>query len=372
MYSKGIIKKISILNFRSHSQTSINSSEKNIVLFGDNGAGKTNILEAISLLAPGKGMRSSKYEDMLNIANNSTYFELKFILKVDQGEVTLTQKYLNQKDKISNSYYVDEEKIASNSLLNYLRIIWVTPVMEKVMLQNYSEKRNFFDRLIFNINKNHLKNIRNLNKFLKERIHLLEQGDYDDNWISIIEKKIVTTSYLVLSERNKVIELINQKLIQISEPFTSCKIVTSYKSEENFFSLNEDQFIVEYLNILKLKRNIDKEISRTTVNVNSVKFDIFKAKGSMMDSKDCSTGEQKSMLISIILSVCRIIKSVSLDTSLIILIDEAMAHFDEKHRSKLFDELNNLNCQTWYSGVSKELFKSISDQTIFFEVKNNV
>ena len=372
MYSNGIIKELSILNFRSHKQTSIISSKKNIVLYGDNGTGKTNILEAISLLAPGRGIRSSKYEDMINITSNINSFELKFLLKVDQGEVTLSQKCLSQKEKISNNYYVDEEKISSNNLLNYLRVIWVTPVMEKVMLQSYSEKRNFFDRLIFNINKNHLKNFRILNKLLKERIYLLEQNNFDENWIVIIEKKIAITSYLVLSERNKAIKLINQQLKKISEPFTSCKILMSYKLENDLFSLNEDQFIKKYLEILKLKRNIDREISKTTVNVNSVKFNIFKSKGNKMDSRDCSTGEQKSMLISIILSVCRIIKNVSLDTSLIVLIDEAMAHLDERHKKKLFEELNNLNCQTWYTGVSKELFKNISEQTIFFEVKNNI
>ena len=372
MYSNGIIKKLSISNFRSHNQLSIISSKKNIVLFGDNGAGKTNILEAISLVAPGRGMKSSKYDDMVNVINLSNSFELNFLLKVDQGEIKLSQKYFNNSDKISNNYYVDEEKILSKDLLNYLRIIWVTPVMEKIMLQSYSEKRNFFDRLFFNINKSHLKNCRNLGKLLKERIYLLDQNIYDDNWISIIEQKIATTSYLVLIERKKSIELLNQKLKQISEPFTSCKIMVSYKSEENLFNLSEEEFIINYSKILKLNRKVDKETSRTTITINSVKFDIFKAKGNCMDSKDCSTGEQKSMLISIILSVCRIIKSISLDASLIVLIDEAMAHFDEKHRLKLFEELNNLNCQTWYSGVSKELFKSISDQTIFFEVKSNV
>jgi DNA replication and repair protein RecF len=372
MYSNGIIKKISISNFRSHKDLTIESNRPNVVLFGENGAGKTNILEAITMFSPGKGMRDAKHDQMINNNENINSFQIKILLNVDQGDINFHKKYLNDDGKSNINYFIDDKKINNNDLLNYIRIIWITPVMEKVMLQNYTEKRNFFDRLIFNINKKHLKNCRNLTKLLKERISLLQQDDYDENWLSILEEKIATYSFEVLSERKKVIKLINENLKYISEPFTSCNIRFSYRTDKDLFESNDDEFKYKYREILKNKRYLDKEISRTTVSVNSVNFDIYKSKGNNMDAKNCSTGEQKSMLISIILSVCSIIKKDNSDTTLIILIDEAMAHFDEKHREQLFYELALLNSQVWYTGVSKDLFKNISEQTDFFEIKNNI
>ena len=372
MYSNGIINKLSILNFRSHKKLLVEADKNNVVLFGENGAGKTNILDAISMFSPGRGMRNSKHENMVNNNSELKKFELKMTIKVNHGDFIMHKSFNKNLNKSKIEYFIDDEKINSNDLLNYLRIIWVTPVMEKVMLQSYSEKRKFFDRIIFNINKDHLKNCRKLDKLLKERINLLDQYISDESWISIIEEKISDLSFVILNERQGKIDLINSYLSLIKEPFTSCSIKISHKLSKNFFKLDKREFKEKYCSILKKNRVIDREISRTTVNINNVEFDIYKSNDTGLEAKDCSTGEQKSMLISIIISVCKIIKNSNSDSSLIILIDEAMAHFDEKHREKLFTELLQLNSQVWYTGVSKELFKSISGQTVFFEVKNNI
>ena len=372
MYSDGIIKKISIHNFRSHKNLIIDSNNNNVVLFGDNGVGKTNILDAISMFSPGKGIRNSKHENMVNNDSKSKQFEIKILLKFNHGDLNIHKTFNTESGKSKINYFIDDEKVSSNDLLNYLRIVWVTPVMEKVMLQSHSEKRKFFDRVIFNINKDHLKNCRELDKLLRERLNLLEQFNSDGEWITIVEDKISDISFDILNERQSKVELLNKYLSKITEPFTSCVIHLSHKLQNNLFKLSKKEFKQKYSDILRNNRSVDREISRTSVNLNSVDFDIYKSKNLNLEAKDCSTGEQKSMLISIIISVCKIIKDLNSNLSLIILIDEAMAHFDKKHREKLFDELLQLNSQVWYTGVSKELFKSISEQTVFFEVKNNI
>ncbi|MDG2416975.1 MAG: AAA family ATPase [Pelagibacterales bacterium] len=372
MYSNGIIKKISIHNFRSHYNLIIDSNSCNIVLFGENGAGKTNILDAISMFSPGKGIRNSKHENMVNNNSKSKKFEIKILMKFNHGDLDFHKTFNADSGKPQINFFIDDEKVSSNNLLDYLRVIWVTPVMEKVMLQSHSEKRKFFDRIIFNINKDYLKNCRKLEKLLKERINLLDQYNSDGEWITIVEDKISDVSFDILEERKKKVELINKYLSKISEPFTSCVVQLSHKLQSVLFQLSKKEFKQKYSDILRKNRAIDKEISRTSLNINSVEFDIYKSKNLNLEAKDCSTGEQKSMLISIIISVCKIIKELNPNLTLIVLIDEAMAHFDEKHREKLFDELLQLNSQVWYTGVSKELFKSISEQTVFFEVKNNI
>ena len=372
MYSDGIIKKISILNFRSHKELLIDSNKSNVVLYGENGAGKTNILDAISMFSPGKGMRNTKHENMISKDSKIKEFEIKMLLKFNHGDLHIHKKFHTDSGKQQISYFIDDEKVTSNDLLNYLRIIWVTPVMEKVMLQSYSEKRKFFDRIIFNINQIHLKNCRKLEKLLKERLKLLDQHNYDEEWISIIENKISDVSFEILDERKKNVKLLNDYLSKITEPFTSCNVKLSHKLEKDFFHLEKNEFKEKYSNILRKNRSIDREISRTSVNINSVDFNIFKSKDLSIESKDCSTGEQKSILISIVLSVAKLIKEYDSNRAPIILIDEAMAHLDDLHKKQLLLELEKINSQVWLTGVSKELFSDINYQTVFFELKNHI
>tara|TARA_B100000676_G_C18048585_1_gene829588 strand:- start:515 stop:1642 length:1128 start_codon:yes stop_codon:yes gene_type:complete len=375
MHSDVIIEKVTLTNFRSHKNTNLKTPESNVVLFGENGSGKTNILEAISLFSPGRGLRGAVNQDLIATDKIIDSFEIKILLKYKSGSVTLYKKFLNSEKK--ESYYLaDGEKISSNELLNYLRIIWITPVMEKIMLQSNTEKRNFFDRLIFNIEKQHLKNLRQLNRFFKERITLIQNHPSNEGWISIVEEKIACLSFELLETRNKILSLINNELGKIAEPFSSCDIEFIYAydvaNDATNYKDNGKEFISKYKNQLKLNRSMDAEINKTLINVNKVRVIIWKGKERKLESKDCSTGEQKSMLIAIIISVAKLIKEHDLFRAPIILIDEAMAHLDEFHKNQLLLELENINSQAWFTGVSKELFSNINDQTVFFEIKNHI
>tara|TARA_B100000686_G_scaffold304314_1_gene341848 strand:+ start:148 stop:1263 length:1116 start_codon:yes stop_codon:yes gene_type:complete len=371
MHSDVIIEKVTLTNFRSHKNTNLNTPESNVVLFGENGTGKTNILEAISLFSPGRGLRGAVNQDLIAVDKIIDGFEIKILLKYKTGSVTLYKKFSNDEKK--ESYYLaDGEKISSNELLNYLRIIWITPVMEKIMLQNNTEKRNFFDRLIFNIEKKHLRNLRQLDKFFKERITLIQNHPGNEEWISIVEERIANLSFESLETRNKVLLLINNELIKITEPFSSCDIEFIYADEIGNYQNNSKEFIAKYRDQLKLNRATDAEINKTSINVNKVRVNIWKNKERKLESKDCSTGEQKSMLIAIILSVAKLIKKYDSLRAPIVLIDEAMAHLDEFHKKQLLLELENINSQVWFTGVSKELFTNINDQTVFFEIKNHI
>jgi len=371
MQSDVIIEKVTLINFRSHKNFDIETAKSNVVLFGKNGSGKTNILEAISLFSPGRGLRGAINQDLVSVQDNINTFEIKILLKYKSGSVTLHRKFVAS-EKNESYYSVDGEKINSNELLNYLRIIWITPVMEKIMLQSNTEKRNFFDRLIFNIDQKHLKNIRQLDKLFKERIILIQNHSSNKEWITIVEKKIANLSLELLETRRKVLLLINKELVKISEPFSSCDIEFIYAYSAANYKDSGKEFILEYMDQLKVNRTIDAEINKTSINVNRVKVNIWKNQDRILESRDCSTGEQKSMLIAIIISVAKLIKENDESRAPIILIDEAMAHLDEFHKNQLLLELENINSQTWFTGVTKELFSNISDQTVFFEIKNNI
>ena len=188
----------------------------------------------------------------------------------------------------------------------------------------------------------------------------------------LVEEKISNLSFKLVETRKKVLVLINNELAKVTKPFAACDIEFIYSYEVANYVDGGQEFISKYKNRLYENRSIDAEINKTTINVNKVKVSIWKNKERKLESKDCSTGEQKSILISIILSVAKIIKEYDSNRAPIILIDEAMAHLDGFHKKQLLLELENMHSQAWLSGVSKELFSDINNQTVFFELKNHI
>ena len=166
--------KISLTNFKNHLNTSLTDLAPFVVLNGINGSGKTNVLEAISLFAPGRGIKNSSFLEIPNKLSKEKSFEIKINVKYESGEIELIRTF-SAEEKKKNLIFADNEKINNFELLEFINILWITPIMEKVLLQSNSEKRNFFDRLIFNVDKSHLKNYSKLQNLLSERLALLKK-----------------------------------------------------------------------------------------------------------------------------------------------------------------------------------------------------
>ena len=128
--------------------------------------------------------------------------------------------------------------------------------------------------------------------------------------------------------------------------------------------------IFKSINTLNKNREIDSALNKTTLTVDKVEINIFNNIERIIEARNCSTGEQKSILLSVFLSVANMVKDQNNKRSPIILIDEAMAHLDNEHKEFLFGELESLKSQVWFSGVSRDLFENINNQTVFFDMKN--
>ena len=216
------INKISLINFKNHLHTTLTDLKPFVVLNGDNGSGKTNILEAISFFAPGRGLKNTRFIEIPNKNGKKKNFEIKINVKYDLGEIELIRSFSDEDNK--NFILADNEKISNFQLLDFLNILWITPIMEKVMLQSNSEKRNFFDRLIFNLNQNHIKNYSKLQNLLSERLALLKRRKYDDSWLSIVEENIACLSVKLLSDRTNFILQLNENLKKVKSPLNACHI----------------------------------------------------------------------------------------------------------------------------------------------------
>ncbi len=369
MYPNTRIDKISLINFKNHLNTNLKDLSSFVVLNGNNGSGKTNILEAISLFSPGRGIKNSRFTEIPNKNKRQTSFEIKINIKYESGEIELFRSFSSE-EKNKNYISADNEKINTFQLLEFINILWITPIMEKVLIQSNSEKRNFFDRLIFNINKSHLKNYAKLQKLLSERLALLKEKNYDTGWLTIIEKNIANLSVRLLTDRTNFIDQLNNNLRSVKAPFNSCQIEFSHELSKLGDIIKSEDFIEKYSIALNKNREIDNALNKTTLTVNKVEIKMFNNIEKIIEARNCSTGEQKSILLSVFLSVANMVKNQNNRRSPIILIDEAMAHLDTKHKEFLFSELSDLKSQVWFSGVSKDLFENINNQTVFFDMKN--
>ena len=369
MYPNTRIDKISLINFKNHINTNLNDLSAFVVLNGKNGSGKTNVLEAISLFSPGRGIKNSNFIEIPNKNEENKSFEIKISVQYEAGNIELSRGF-SSVEKNKNYILADNEKINNFQLLEFINILWITPIMEKVMLQSNSEKRNFFDRLIFNINKNHLKNYAKLQKMLSERLTLLMTKGHDEEWLSIIEKNIAQLSVQLLIDRINFIEKLNLNLKSVKSPFNLCQVVIQHELSGLGDISNFEDLIEKYLGKLKKNRKIDAAQKKTNLTVNKVSVNIYNNIDKIIEAKNCSTGEQKSILLSICLSVASMVKYKNNQRSPIILIDEAMAHLDTDHKQFLFNELESLESQVWFTGVSRDLFENINNQTVFFDMKN--
>ena len=365
------IEKISLINFRNHKGIDFSNLKPFIVLIGNNGSGKTNILEAVSLFSPGKGLKSSNLKEIPNTKEKKEYFEIKINLKYESGDLEI-KRFYSALDNKKNFITVDNENISNAELLDFVNILWITPVMEKIFLQSNSEKRNFFDRLLFNLDKKHLSFSTKLIKLLKERLLILKSNQTDKGWLNIIEKNIAEISINILNNRNNFIAQLNTELAKMSLPFMSCVINFRHHEFDTVYNEDRDTLLEKYKNELFQNRKLDLDIGKTTKTVNMVNINIFTGSDSSIEAKNCSTGEQKSMLLAIFISVANMVKRKNNGRSPIMLLDEAMAHLDSDHKNQLFNELALLNSQVWFSGVSRDQFDNINSQTDFIEIKSDI
>ncbi len=292
MYPNTRIDKVSLINFKNHLNTNLKDLSSFVVLNGNNGSGKTNILEAISLFSPGRGIKNSRFMEMPNKDRDQKNFEIKINVKYETGEVELFRSF-SSVEKNKNYISVDNEKITNFQLLEFINILWITPIMEKVLIQSNSEKRNFFDRLIFNINKSHLKNYAKLQKLLSERLALLKEKNYDTDWLIIVEKNIANLSVRLLIDRITFIDQLNNNLRSVKVPFNACQVDIYHELSKLGDISNSEDFTEKYINVLNKNRGIDSALNKTTLTVNKVEIKIFNNIERIMKLETAQQGNKK-------------------------------------------------------------------------------
>ena len=350
MKSTGIVK-LKLLNFRSYKSVEVEFSNLPAVIFGKNGVGKTNLLEAISLLYSGKGLRKANFSEMAKIPGNNSW-KIEALCKRDNNLFEI-ETFSNAQGR---EVYLDGKKISQQSLGDYLKMVWFLPPMDRVWMEGSKDRRRFLDRMVFSINTNHAKDCRQYEKLLRERNRLLKDKIYDESWYVAIENQMAKIGYNIDLSRRQFIESLNRILKEESIYFPSIKIFLSTEPWES-----QDKLMTEYIE----NRKKDLLTGRTNTGPHSTDLKgIYLEKD--IETKYCSTGEQKLSIISILLANARLIKQ-KIGIKPILILDEITAHLDEKKREYLFEEISALESQFFISGTESEIFQSISKKAKVFE-----
>ena len=354
------IKDIKISQFRNYKNLELKLTSDPIVLYGSNGVGKTNILEAISFLSPGRGLRKAKKSDIFpkylkKLETHNTSWGINANIQTPDGLVNVGSGYSSEKNV--RTVKIDSNKSNQHELSNIFKISWITPQMLLLFHTGMSEKRRFFDRLVNYINPKHVSYLYKFEKLLRERSKIITELRQEELWLETIEMNIVNLTVLIIKNRNILISEINKinsdekDRPSMDKNFPLIEIILKGETEEWFQKENETEFRKKLLDVLKQNRKN-----------NSIFFpgphkSIFSLRNieTNKEVNFCSTGEQKIMLISLILIHSKLLE-VFYNSPPILLLDDIVEHLDEKHKNALFNVTSKYKSQCWFTSTDFKYF----------------
>lgn len=356
---KTFINDLELYNFRNHTKIKLNNlSDKPVVITGENGVGKTNILEAISLLSPTKGLRGAKIGDLNNQAYPEFIWSVRALINSVYGPKELiTNRCIKPNAKSDTRLiYIDGQQVKrKNEIAKLINLIWVTPPMQQIFIASSSERRNFFDLMVTNFFPDHVEHLAKYEKSMRERLKLLKDQINDDHWLSALEQNMFNDACYISDARMKTLNFLATAINENKTAFPKADL-----------SLFNEPLVGDYLTRLKINRKIDGISGRTTLGPHLYDLEVV-YRDKKMPARLSSTGEQKALLLSLVLAYAfALIKNYQMIP--ILLFDEMISHLDKKNRELLFDEIYKINAQCWLSGINPESFNYIKDKANFIHL----
>lgn len=353
------IERLRLSHYRSYGYLDLNVHAKHVVLTGQNGIGKTNLLEAISFLSPGRGLRKSKLNEIIQLGQHQPW---AVHATVFDGEDTLS--FATGLDPLNLSkriVKIQGESIATQAELgHYINVSWVTPLMDRLFIEPSSVRRKFFDRLVYGIDPLHADRLSKYKHAMMERNRLLKERSSNKVWLDALEFTMAQESVAIAGRRVETLQLLHE-----AQPFSDDALFPSVRLEfaegiecdwqnENLVDL-EERLLVQFAG----NRALDAMIGGSQIGAHKMDFTAYHVLKNL-DASMCSTGEQKILLMWIVLAFIKLntLKSSAVN---IVLFDEVTAHLDGDRRQVLFDKIDNLNVQAWYSGTDQSLFSGLAN-----------
>jgi len=369
------VQRLTLTNFRSyHAAQVILERPGPVVVTGANGAGKTNLIEAISLLAPGRGLRRATLEE-LAFSEGDGAWAVSADIEGMLGLATLgTGIDPPAGDALVNSRKcrVDRESVGSAAAFaDHLRVVWLTPAMDPLFNGPASERRRFLDRLVLAVDAQHSSRVAALERSLRSRNRLLEDSPSDSHWLDAIEHETAEVAVAVAAARAETVKRLSAALDASrnqAPQFPQAQILLQGWMEELLPDHRAIEIEDQYRARLKENRARDAAAGRTLDGPHLSDLAVSHA-GKNIPAADASTGEQKALLIRLVLAHANLIKQMT-GFAPLLLLDEVVAHLDPARREALYDALSSLGAQVWMTGADAAAFGAITDRARVFVVRS--
>ena len=368
------IRRLSLTNFRSYHAAQVTLDRAGpVVLTGANGAGKTNLIEAVSLFAPGRGLRRATMEELAFAEGDGGWAisaEIEGMLGLGMLGTGIDPP-ADEESSPTRRYRVDREPVSSaTAFADHLRVVWLTPAMDPLFNGPASERRRFLDRLVLAVDAQHASRVSALERSLRSRNRLLEDQRGDPHWLDAIEHETAEVAVAVAAARAETVARLSSALEQArgdAPEFPFARIALEGWMEELLPSHSAVEVEDRYRALLKENRGRDAAAGRTLEGPHLSDFAVTHA-AKNMPASNCSTGEQKALLIRLVLAHARLIRDMT-GFAPLLLLDEVVAHLDPGRRAALYDALSSLDAQVWMTGADPAAFGDIVTRAQIFLIK---
>ncbi len=350
---------LTLSHFRSYKRAVFEFDGRPVAIFGANGSGKTNILEAISLLSPGRGLRRAKADVMVRKPEAVGWkiaTQLQSLHQIHEVETWF-------EPGASRQLRVDGKSASQLALGRIARILWLVPSMDRLWSEGADGRRRFLDRIAMSFEPAHADVVLTYEKAMRERNRLLKDQVRDPHWYDAIEAQMATAGAEIHRYRLHAIDQLSTAQAAVGDAFPIADLTLTHPDD----GLPADAPALQ--DALSQGRIRDMAAGRTLVGPHRADLDaVYAAKN--MPARDCSTGEQKAMLVSLILANAHALAR-DFGAPPILLLDEIAAHLDHDRRADLFDQICSLGSQAFMTGTGSELFETLDQRAAWLEIKED-
>lgn len=350
------LSELTLSHFRSHARAVLHLDGRPVAIYGPNGAGKTNILEAISLLSPGRGLRRAGTDEIARKPEALGWKVTGVLRSLHQVHEMQTWA----EGGASRSVTIDGKAAPQVALGRIARVLWLIPAMDRLWIEGAEGRRRFLDRMVLSFEPGHADAVLAYEKAMRERNRLLKDQVRDAMWYAALEAQMAQSGAVIQQNRQQALTRVAAAQAEAETAFPAAALEVIGPDGP----LPETQADLE--TAFSEGRRRDMAAGRTLTGPHRADLAaVYTAKG--VEAKQCSTGEQKALLISLILSNARALAE-DFGAPPLLLLDEVAAHLDAGRRAALYDEICALGAQAWMTGTGAELFEGLQGRAQFYEV----
>ena len=347
---------LKLSHFRSHKASEVSCDSRPVAIYGPNGAGKTNILEAVSLFSPGRGIRRASAQEMTR-RPEALGWKLTGLLQGPEGAQEIETW---SEAGAARQVKINDKSTPQTKLATLCRVIWLIPAMDRLWIEGAEGRRRFLDRTALSFFPNHAENALTYEKTMRERNRLLKEQIRDAHWYKALEEQMATCAAQIHANRMATVTALTEAQQATTTAFPIAELDLQQTEGESPITA------ADFKEAFAESRSRDIAAGRTLVGPHrSDLYAAYIAKG--VPAADCSTGEQKALLISLILANARALAE-RIGTPPILLLDEVAAHLDADRRAALYDELTALRAQAWMTGTEDHLFDALGSRAQYISV----